>query len=370
MRPTAADLVVPDVMENVGWRGKQREKQKAMEYEKARAAANGDDDEGGSSWFDRPPVLPSRADFSIKGRGASKKEETAKAAKKRSRKERRTSDEKGRSREEDSFVSGGSGTQLEAEYGLDYGSRSPPSKSGFGGNNRSRSNSTRSDVSNSRGSQRGSKPDPPKQFSFKFGGGPAGGSASGIRPSTFARMNGDSRLSPQQSSSSLLNRIESTGGEPSGPKGKKSALEPLTRADLRDAQRKEKERHEEVNSLLSRLGKKGGRTPWMDSPDRRGAGGGGGGGDSRGGSSGSPGTSTPQGGRSRCEFSCLLLIVLLERTLTSRLFARLLQTKVAIVDSMVVVRNILFILSKRAKRVQQERESAFSVRENIPTSRP
>lgn len=311
MRPTAAELVVPDVMENVGWRGKQREKQKAMDYEKARAAANGDDDEGGSSWFDRPSVLPSRANFSIKGRGASKKEETAKAAKKRSRKERRTSDEKGWSREEDSFVSGGSGTQLEAEYGLDYESRSPPSKSGFGGNNRSRSNSTRSDVSNSRGSQRGSKPDPPKQFSFKFGGGPAVGSASGIRPSTFARMNGDSRSSQQSasnsnagsSSSSFLKRIESTGGGPSGSKGKKSALEPLTRADLRDAQRKEKERHEEVNSLLSRLGKKGGRTPWMDSPDRRGAGGGGGGGGGRGDSSGSTGTSTPQGGRSRCEFS-------------------------------------------------------------------
>lgn len=311
------DLTVPDEMANVGWRGKQREKQKALEYEKSRKAA--EEDDAGSSWFDRPASFPGRGELSIKGRGSSsstvrKADETAKKAKKKNRKERRASGDRPSRDDDAEFISGGSGTQLEAEYSMDYGSGGGSSKAG----NRSRSNSTRSDVSSARGGSNGGPrgKEPPKQFSFKFGGGPPGGGAStpvsGIKPSTFARMGGETRYaggpsggSPQQSSSSsssLLSRLDSEvtngkgKGKASGGASGKAALAPLSRADLRDAQRKEKERHEEVNSLLARLGgKKGGRPDWLDSPDRRGGGAGGQGGTSSGGS----GAGTPTGSRSR-----------------------------------------------------------------------
>jgi hypothetical protein len=312
------DLAVPDEMANVGWRGKQREKQKALEYEKARKAA--EDDDAGSSWFDRP-ASSGRGELSIKGKSSSsstarRADESAKKAKKKNRKERRTSGDRPGRDNADDFVSGGSGTQLEAEYALDYGGGG----SSMAGN-RSRSNSTRSDVSTARGSSnggpRGGK-EPAKQFSFKFGGGPPGGAGasgsstpvSGIKPSTFTRMGGDARYagsspsggSPQQSSSSssLLSRLDTQAGgkgkgKASASSSAKSGLAPLSRADLRDAQRKDKERHEEVNSLLARLGgKKGGRPDWLDSPDRRGGGGG-----QSGASSGGSGTGTPTGSRSR-----------------------------------------------------------------------
>lgn len=111
-----------------------------------------------------------------------------------------------------------------------------------------------------------------------------------------AHMGGDSRQSGPSSSaggsSSLLTRLDSDTGR-KGTNPASSALAPLSRAQLRDAQRKEKERHEEVNSLLARLGgKKGGRPDWLDSPDRRGGGPGGKG-------TGGSGTGTPTGSRSR-----------------------------------------------------------------------
>ncbi|CDZ97077.1 E3 ubiquitin ligase interacting with arginine methyltransferase [Phaffia rhodozyma] len=280
---------VPDMMENVGRRGKERERERNRAYEKTRRREDEGEDEDEDDWFNRSksskPSTSAANGISIKGKSRDKENRSEKRDRKSDRSHRDRDDDrhssnhtnissrrvkdrsekrekKKRRKSKDGpesddsprpYVSGGTGTELEAEY---LQENPPYSRKSGGGSSAS-----------STGLKRG--------FSFKFNAGNDLQStpASGIQPSILRRMGMDS---PQAPSSPSASNSSGSGPDKSkygslkskGGGGDSLSSSSMKKSERRDAARKDRERDDGVKAMLDRFNGKG-RMDYLDSPDRR-----------------------------------------------------------------------------------------------------